>query len=131
MTEIEIEDPGSTWHCWTCCIFLSLLASVSYSPRTHRYKVPQIKLLTDTYKVYMQMQMKNNLNLFIAFSLMAEIVCVNSHQNRNKLRMYTADQLCMVSYWSLVSYWCLTCNDLGLVCFRTLDNLKQLMKIHL
>lgn len=58
--------------------------------------------------------MKSNLNLFSPFSPMAEIICVNSHQNRNhrtkdwlrlegtgspsnNLRIYTAYQLYVMS----------------------------------
>lgn len=42
----------------------------------------------------------------------------------NNLRMDIADQLCMVSYCCLV-----TCVNLGLVCFRIMDNLEQSVKI--
>lgn len=113
----------------------SLLAS-----ETCRFKVPQVRLLyidRSTLILY-----ANEKYFEFVQPVFTEITWVNSHQNRNRrspdwlmlegtgsssnnLRMCTADQLCTVSYWCLVA-----CVNLGLVCFRILDNLKQLIKIH-
>lgn len=107
---------------------------------TYRFKVPQVKLL---YINWSRLSLYANEKYFeFVQPIFTEITCVNSHQNRNhrspdwltlegtgsslnNLRMCTADQPWIVSYWCLVA-----CVNLGLVCFRILDNLKQLFKIH-